>query len=401
MKILFVHTFYSLRGGEETIVEEELALLRKQYDVEILYFKNSTGIKGALQFLFSIWNVHSALKVRKKIKSFQPDVVQLHNWHFASGPLIIRVVKRMKIPVVHTIHNYRLLCPSGILMHNNKLFLDSLNQSFPWTAISQKAYRNSMVQTFWLGFVVWFHKLIGTWKMIDVFSCQTNFAIELFRKSKLNISKNQFFLKPNFIDYNLNKTDKPDELCFLFVGRLSIEKGIYLMLDAFKVLPFKLKIAGEGPLKEIVLKACKESPNIFYLGNLEKEKVFTELGKTQALLFPSIWYEGMPMTIIESFSTGTPVIASNLGAMTCMIQNEVNGFHFIANNLNSLINAIISFTNLSKAKKNEMNSNALFNYRNIYTPEKQLDFFQEIYKLAISKNQSNSKNQNDTFEAYS
>lgn len=378
-----------MRGGEETIVEEELALLKKQHDVEILYFKNSTGVKGALQFLFSIWNVHSALKVRKKIKSFKPDIVQLHNWHFASGPLIIRIVKRMKIPVVHTIHNYRLLCPSAILMHNNKLFLDSLNQSFPWSAIKKQVYRKSTVQTFWLGFVVWFHKLIGTWKMIDVFSCQTNFAIELFRESKLNLSRNQFFLKPNFIDYHLINKDKSDELSFLFIGRLSIEKGIYLMLNAFKELPFKLKIAGEGPLKEIVMKASKESPNILYLGNLPKENVFIEMEKTQALLFPSFWYEGMPMTIIESFSAGTPVIASNLGAMSSMIKNDFNGLHFKANDLESLKNTIQNFVNFSIEKKIRMRQNSLLSFRDLYTSEKQIFFFNELYKKAIILNNVN------------
>jgi glycosyltransferase involved in cell wall biosynthesis len=150
MKILIIHSYYQLRGGEDGVVEQEIELLQQQHTVEFLGFQNQSGWKGAVQFLGSIWNKKAAKKVKDKITAFQPDVVHIHNWHFALGPLVFRVISSLGIPVVHTVHNYRLLCPSGILLHNGKLFTDSLKQSFPWKAVRNKVYRTSFKPFGWL-----------------------------------------------------------------------------------------------------------------------------------------------------------------------------------------------------------------------------------------------------------
>lgn len=343
MKILIIHSKYQLRGGEDAVVEQEAALLRQEHLVEILYFQNQSGWKGALQFLASIWNIKTATKVKNKIQEFQPDVVHIHNWHFALGPLVFRVINKLGIPIVHTVHNYRLLCPSGILLHQGQLFTDSLRQSFPWSAIKKKVYRSSLSQTFWLAFVVWFHKKISTWKKIDSYLCLTPFSVTLFQESNFGISEEHFSVKPNFTSASEVKQFIEKEHHFLFVGRLSEEKGIEMLLNAFKDLPFLLKIAGDGPFKNTVVAVAKEFPSISYLGNLSSNEVNEELLKTQALVFPSIWYEGMPMTLLEALSKSTPIIASNLGAMTSMITNGYNGFHFEAGNVNSLKEVVNRF----------------------------------------------------------
>ena len=109
MKILFIHNRYQLHGGEDIAVEKELQLLNQHHEVEILYFQNQLGWRGVVQFVVSIWNINAAKKVSKKIIEFKPDVVHIHNWHFACGPLVFRTIHTFKIPTVHTIHNYRLL----------------------------------------------------------------------------------------------------------------------------------------------------------------------------------------------------------------------------------------------------------------------------------------------------
>lgn len=385
MKILIIHSKYQLRGGEDAVVEQEADLLRQEHSVEILYFQNQGGWTGAVQFLASIWNAKTATKVKNKIQEFQPDVVHIHNWHFALGPLVFRMIHQMGVPIVHTVHNYRLLCPSAILLHQGKLFTDSLWQSFPWEAIGKKVYRSSLPQTFWIAFVVWFHKKIGTWKKIDSYVCLTPFSVTLFQESNFGISEEHFSVKPNFTPASEVMQLVEKEHHFLFVGRLSEEKGIEILLNAFKDLPFLLKIAGDGPLKNTVVAVAKEFPSISYLGNLSSNEVNEELLKTQALVFPSIWYEGMPMTLLEALSKSTPIIASNLGAMTSMITNGQNGFHFEAGNVNSLKEVVNRFDALSILEKKQMSANALDTYKSHYSPELQLDYFEAIYNKIILK----------------
>ncbi len=126
-----------MSGGEDTVVEQELKLLKQYHTVEVVYFQNYSGWKGAIQFLASIWNIYSVKKVREKIIEFKPDLVHIHNWHFALGPLVFREINNLDIPIVHTIHNYRLLCPSGILLNNGLLFTHSLHQKFPYHTVQK------------------------------------------------------------------------------------------------------------------------------------------------------------------------------------------------------------------------------------------------------------------------
>jgi glycosyltransferase involved in cell wall biosynthesis len=385
LKILILHCNYQLRGGEDAVVEQEMELLKKYHTIEVVYFQNHGGLKGALQFLGSIWNTSAANKVKDKIEEFEPDVVHVHNWHFALGPLVFRMVNNMGVPVVHTIHNFRLLCPSAILLHKGQLFTDSLRQSFPWKAVRNKVYRSSVSQTFWLGFIIWFHKKIGTWKKINTFVCLTPFTVNLFQQSNFGISKNQFTVKPNFTASSAELKPFQKENHFLFVGRLSEEKGIETLLKAFGELPFVLKIAGDGPLKNTVTEAAKQYSNIRYIGSLTSEEVTTELLKTQALIFPSVWYEAFGLVNIEAFSNGTPVLASKIGAPESLIIDGYNGFHFESGNVNNLKEVVNRFNALSTIQKKQMGNNAFDNYKSHYSPELQLGYFEAIYNKVLRK----------------
>ncbi|MFC4477158.1 glycosyltransferase [Flavobacterium chungangensis] len=385
MKILIIHTRYQMFGGEDIVVDQELNLLKQHHTVEVIYFQNHLGWRGAMQFLGSIWNVSSARKVRKKIKEFKPDLVHIHNWHFALGPLVFRKISQLKIPVVHTIHNYRLLCPSGILLNKGQLFNHSLYQRFPYTAIFKKVYRSSFFQTFWLSFIIWFHKKIGTWSKIEKYLCLTSFAVELFQKSNFNVPVEKFAVKPNFVMTDKTKLEVKRGNHFLFVGRLSDEKGVKVLIDAFRNSSYELKIAGDGILKQLVVDASLDNKNICYLGSIQNKEVRLELKKAQALIFSSIWYEGMPMTIIEAFSCRTPVIASNLGAMSSMVSNNLNGFHFEQGNAEDLIKTLQSFDKLSQEVRKEIQNNAYQTYKEKYSVNSQLSYFNDIYMSIINK----------------
>ncbi|RDB04733.1 glycosyltransferase family 4 protein [Runella aurantiaca] len=385
MKILLIHTFYNLKGGEDFVFEQESNLLSKHLIIDKLMFHNKQSFFGAFQFLLYFWNLSSSKRIKKSILEFKPDIIHVHNFHFASGPIIIRVANKLGIPIVVTLHNYRLLCPSATLLSNDSLFLDSITSRFPWLAIKKKLYRNSYIQTFWLGLVNWLHKKIGTWYLVDKYIVLTGFSKNIFLNSWLGRNPDKFVVKPNFIqNYFVSPVSRNNK--FLFVGRLSEEKGITLLLNVFKNIDYQLLIAGDGPLLDDVCTASNTYNNITYLGSLNKSQILNEMNCCTALLFPSIWYEGMPMTILEAFSVGTPVIASNLGAMASMITHKFNGLHFETGNSDSLKSALDFWVNSDERFKKLLQENAKLTYDLKYTPEKNLDFIIDIYKSVLVEN---------------
>lgn len=386
MKILIIHTYYTQNGGEDVVFEQEVALLKEEAVVEKFVFHNQLGIKGAIQFFFSICNISVAKKLKQVIDSFKPDVIHIHNTHFAIGPIAIRVAKKAGIPIVMTLHNYRLLCPSATFMAKGTLFLGSLKTKFPWQAIKKKVYRNSTIQTFWLAFIIWIHKIFATWKFVDQYIVLTDFARELFIESTFGVSDNKFIVKPNFVNQCSFNKHVITNNAFLFVGRLSEEKGVLILLKAFKSTNHVLRIAGDGPLKSEVEKICSQYKNIIYLGKLDKEFVLKELNECTALVFPSIWYEGMPMTLLESLSIGKSVIASNFGAMASVIQNGNNGILFEVGNVEKLKEKLNEWQQLTEEQKKVYNSNALNTYKKNFSPHSNRDTLFTIYEKLIKFN---------------
>ncbi|WP_338868981.1 glycosyltransferase [Spirosoma sp. SC4-14] len=382
MKILFIHTFYQIKGGEDNVFQQEFNLFKQVHNTKSLIFNNKSGVIGFFQFIFSVYNFISSKKLASIIKKYHPDIIHIHNFHYSASPTIIRTARSLNIPVVLTIHNYRLLCPSGSLMDNGEIFTDSVNSSFPWKAIQKKVFHNSYLMTFWLAFVVWFHKRIGTWNLVDRYIVLSEFAKDLFVSSSLGVPSEKFVVKPNFVTQPISYSAerKPH---FLFIGRLSQEKGIEVLLNTFLNSHYTIKIAGDGPLVEKVKKVSEANATIHYLGILNKEEVIQEMQQCQALIFPSIWYEGMPMTIIEAFSLGTPVIASNLGAMASMIQDGYNGFHFTPGDSDSLLTMLDKWSSLTDVKKQLFYKNALDTYRKNYTPEANYEMLMDIYQAVI------------------
>ncbi len=377
MRVLFIHTAYKFRGGEDTVVEEEMHLLRSHaVTVDLLSFSNEGNV--AAKLLQLPFNVRSYQKTIQKIIEFRPDVVHIHNLHFAASPSIIYAIKKCKVPFVMTVHNYRLLCPSATLFYNGSLFTDSLNKSFPWKAIRLGVYKNSKLVTFWVALSVYLHRIIGTWKQCNKLVVLQEHSQKLFLKSSLGFTKEQVVIKPNFCSPFLSEANHAGNY-YLYVGRLSDEKGIGVLLNAFSAGNLPLIIAGDGSLRAQVEKAAQNHPNIKYVGKLDKEDIADLMAHSTALIFPSVWFEGMPLTIIEAFACGTPVIASNLGAMQSMITNNFNGLHFKAGDDEDLLKIISYWQTIPSGRKNEFSSNALKTYQENYTPEQNFEIISKIY----------------------
>ena len=381
MKILLIHSFYREKGGEDNMVLGKLALLKDaNFEVELLAFQNpSQSLSAIVVLFFALFNVASFLKTIKTIRTFQPDIVHLHNWHFAASPSVIIAAHLFKIPIILTAHNFRLLCPSAILFYKGNLFLESLKEKFPWTAVKIGTYRNSSLQTFWLAFTVYLHKKLKTWQKVSKFIVFSDFMKDIFVQSNFGIPANKFAIKQNSI------TDPPPGLrmvrdnYFVFVGRLVAEKGVNVLLDAFANSNFQLHIYGYGPLEQKVIDFAAQHQNITYKGALSHDDLFDELRKCSALIFPSIWFEGMPLTVIEAFSTGTPVIASNLGAMSTMIQDHYNGLHFEVGNPTDLAQKLAEWSACSENEKELYSQRARATYEQNYTPQANLKRLTSIY----------------------
>ena len=381
MRILFIHTFYRFKGGEDNLVLDEMALLQGAgFTVELLKFKNPGTFFGALLPLFFLpFNLFSFLAAVKKIRKYRPDVVHVHNWHFAASPSVVVACHYCKVPVVLSLHNFRLICPSATLLHNGELFLDSITKKFPWKGVMLGVYRDSIIQTFWLAFSIYLHKRLKTWQKVSAYIVNSEFEVKIFTQSTLGVPENKFLLKCNSIpDPPFEKGIKRNDH-FLFIGRFVPEKGIEVLLEAFSKVNFKLVIYGYGPMDQKVKNSTLLHPNISYLGALPHDKLSEELCKCTALVFPSIWYEGMPLTLLHAFSTGTPVIASNIGAMSTMIEDHQNGLHFKTGDALDLAQKLEHWNYLPETEKEAYGLRSRKTYEDRYTPESNLKSLRSVY----------------------
>lgn len=381
MKVLIIHCEYQYKGGEDVVAEQEKKLLQSyQVQVETLLFNNEKHAFWKLMLLPFNWNSYT--KTVKKLKQYKPDIVHVHNLHFGASPSVLYAIKHSKIPFVITLHNYRLLCPSAILYHNGEILWPSITQNFSWSMVQKGVYKNSKLLTFWMMLCMQIHQWTGIWKTCSQYIALSQHAKDIFLQSKLHLKKMQITVKPNFF----SATEKPSENTadyFLYVGRLSEEKGIRLLLKAFENSPHTLKIAGAGPLENEVKNYAAKNSNIQFAGSLQKEQVLSLMRNCSALLFPSLWFEGMPMTIIEAFACGVAVIASDLGVMKNMIEPHYNGLLFKAGDKNDLLQKMDVWQNFSSEEKCSYRKNAFNTFQKKYTPEVNGKALLNIYQSVI------------------
>lgn len=390
MRILILHNFYQHLGGEDTVVQQEAdALSQDGHQVEILTVKNCKGFKGLVQYFFYPFNISTSNRLFNKIIGFRPDIVHIHNLHYALGPFIIRKLKKSKIPVVMTLHNFRLICPSATLFYNNKLFTKSIKEDFPWTAIKNKVLDNSFIKTFITAYTYWIHKKINTWNTVDKYFTFSDFSKNIFEQSTLKVSNDKFVVKPNFSSI-VNVEPKIFNNHFLYIGRLSEEKGIIPLLEAISQTKYTIRVFGSGPQENSVLDLASKYPNIEYLGFQDKTCLSKEIRLANALIVPSVCYEGMPMTIIEAFSFGTPVLCSNIGILKQMVVPLQTGLHFNPYSSDSIIGSLMEWENLDNESKKVISKQCIDEFQSKYTKEENLRILNRTYQQIITENEYNN-----------
>ncbi|MEG8988164.1 glycosyltransferase family 4 protein [Ignavibacteria bacterium 4148-Me] len=379
MKILQVHNYYQLSGGEDTVFNNEYKLLSSFGHDVIQYTKDNKDISNYSFFdkrkLFfnSVYSKSTYMEVIKIIEEQRPDVCHVHNTLALITPSVYYACKKIGVPIVQTLHNYRLICTNAYLFRNGKVCEECIGKSL-YNSVKHGCYRNSRLQTFVLARTIEWNKKKGTWNnLIDAYIALTEFSKRKFIEGGL--PENKIFIKPNFLFEDPGCSEN-NEGYFLFAGRLDETKGVNVLIEAANTLPnLKFKVAGDGPLKEKIIAV----PNIKYLGQLKKNELLGFVQKTTALVFSSIWFEAMPMIILEAFACGKPVIASNLGAMAEIIEHGKTGLLFEPGNANDLVEKILWAKN-NPEKMIEMGLNARKEFEEKYTPAKNYEILMEIYE---------------------
>ena len=361
MKIIQVHNYYQQVGGEDSVVAAEKNMLAEAGHEVILYYKNNDGIVGAWQLIVSslktLWNYKAYSEFRQLLKNHCPDVVHCHNTFPLISPAIYWACEKEGVPVVQTLHNYRLLCLNSQFFRYNKhneaeVCEKCHKRAFKFPGIKYRCYKGSMAGSVVVALMLFLHRLLGTWKnKVSVYIALTEFQKQ--KMSKGGLPADRIFVKPNFVR---SETEKEPIECYipqspyaLFVGRLSPEKGCTVLLQAWKyflescdltqnVFRPELLVVGDGPDKKSLEQWSEERQlnRVRFTGMLPRNQVQALMKRAEFLILPSLWYEGFPMAIVEAFSCGTPVLASDLGGMKEIIEEGVTGRKFTVGDVREL-----------------------------------------------------------------
>jgi len=379
MRILVIHNRYLQYGGEDATFESEVRLLKQnRHDVEVLIFDNHL-LDSLVEKIKSSYNLfynrQSEKKVRQIIEKFNPDVIHVHNFFYVASPSIFYAARRSKTPIVVTLQNFRLICSGALLMRSGSVCELCVYSRFPFQGVIHRCHKNSSLQTALLTLVTGFHKLIGTWiHQVSHYVAVTEFTRQKYINSSLNISASKISVKPNSVkDFGIGLRKERKDY-FLYIGRLSKEKGIDILLAAFRDVKYTLHIIGDGPERQKVIEEAVVNSAIVYHGYQGKEFIIEKLKKCKALVFPSVWYECLPITILEAFSTGTPVIISDIGNLNTIVTDNFNGLHFNKSDIDSLQSALgkiyegnveLSYLYANARKTYESNYSEIENYKRL------------------------------------
>lgn len=392
MKILVAHNGYQHRGGEDTALEAETRLLAEQGHSVVRYQRHNDELRDRHGFASvragfeTVWASRSYRQVKALIAEKKPDVAHFHNTFPLISPAVYYACAEANVPVVQTLHNYRLLCPSATLLRDGKVCEACLGRSVAWPGVVHGCYRGSRAATAAVASMLAVHRAMGTWRRkVDVYVALTEFARRKFVEGGLPAER--VVVKPNFVASDPGAKRGRGEYA-LYVGRLSEEKGPHVLLKAWARLggSVPLKIAGDGPLKKELGReiGAKGLNGMELLGQVGSEEIAGLLHGARFLVFPSVWYEGFPLTIVEAFACGVPVIASRLGSMAEIVEDGKTGLHFTASD-DAELAAKVEWAWAHAKEMEEMGRAARREFEGKYTSAANYRRLMEIYETAMAK----------------
>jgi len=383
MNILIIHNFYSTTGGEDLVVNNEYNSLKKQNNNVYFYTRHSTEIKSIFVLFFSyFFSIKTFFDVRKIIKEKKIEIIHLHNIFPLISPSIYLLIKLYKIKAVQTIHNFKLFCLNGLFLRNGKICTKCLGR-LPISGVKYKCYRNSYFYSFAIFIQSIIYSFYSPNKLpITKFLIFNNYFKKIFISAGVNESKLE--IKNNFIPIKPHSDlpKKKKSFDFLFVGRLSSEKGINFLLDCFSnhLKQYKLVIIGDSVNSFDLIRY--QSNSIKFLGRLSNEKVISHMKKSKALIFPSIWFEGLPLVIIEAFSQGLPVILPNYEPLLEMFSRYDTCFFYKSNNKSDFIK-VINECSTNQKEREKKSRNALKTFNSFFSERSNIENLNKIYNSII------------------
>ncbi len=388
MKILVIHNQYLEKGGEDRVVDLEIKML-EDYGNEVIFYQcsnkdiKSFSLFNKFKFLFRDinWNKKSYQELKRLVIIEKPDIAHIHNIFILLSPSVYFALKEARIPIVQTLHNYRLICLKGTFYTNNRICEDCLFGN-RIKAVFKKCWRDSFILSVFLARMLYKNTKNRIFQdNVDSFIALSEFSANKFKKA--GFPEDKIFIKPNFVDFDF-KTEK-NEKYGLFLGRIVDYKGLDTLLKAYtKLDKYNLKIIGNGPMFKEIKERIKDSKNIQLLGELSHEESMGYLRKADYLIFPSECYENMPLTIVESLANGIPVITTDLGAMKELIEDNVTGLLFKARDSDDLIKKIKFLTDNRKLY-DEMKVSARKIYEEKFTRQTNYDKLMHIYGKTIKE----------------
>lgn len=332
MRVLFVHNAYQHRGGEDAVVESEIELLRRRGHHVDLYLRNNSEIPSMPTFAVArdtLWSRRTSLELQARVRQDRPDVIHAHNTFPLVSPSLYWAAQREGIPVVQTLHNFRVLCLNGLFLRDGAVCEDCMGK-LPWRGAVHGCYRGSPAASAVLASMATLHRALPTYRnRVTRYIALNEFCRRKFIEGGLPADR--VVIKPNFVDFDRPTAARRAGL--LFVGRLSTEKGVATLADAMARLPAaQLRVAGDGP-QALALDGID---GVTKLGPLPSTLVKNEMQRALALVVPSICFETFGLVVIEAFACGTPVIASRIGALADIVRDGVTGLLFAPGNAEDL-----------------------------------------------------------------
>lgn len=381
--ILFIHNTYFEKGGEDSVVNQEIDVLRRQgYAVHILFFNNDAyrgfnlKILQAPARLFFSWSAY--IKVYRLVRKHRIRYVHVHNFSYSASASVFWAAKAAGANTLFTVHNYRLFCLNGIFFRQQQTCMLCEEKKSFGPGIAYRCFKSSTLFSSLLAASIRFHRKINTWhRKVDTFVVINPLIHQLLLNH--GVSAEKLFDKSNFLEARLTpdpSENKPREDFYLFTGRMSEEKGVRHIVEAFQANGKKLVIVGNGPLENWIRQRSNHA--IQYHNAVPREALFSMYRSCKALLFGSLWPEGQPMTLIEAQSFGTPVIAAS-SAVTTQIIGSQRGLLYKPGDIGSLNHAIGTFEALSTEERKVMSEFTRSYFREHYTEERHLVALNTLY----------------------
>jgi glycosyltransferase involved in cell wall biosynthesis len=385
VRVLIAHNHYRQPGGEDVVFSSEGALLAGKGHTVFRYTEQNSTLatrSRTATAVGALWSERRRRDLLRIIRRFRPDVVHFHNTFPLISPAAYYACSAEGVPVIQTLHNYRLICPSATFFRRGRVCEDCLASGCPWPAIVHKCYRRSRIATAVGASVSQVHRWLRTWQnRVDSFVALSEFSRAKF--VQWHLPGRKIHVKPNFVHPDPGTGTGTGDYV-LYVGRLSAEKGIRTLLTAWRRLgKIPLRIVGYGPLEEEVRGAAQRNPTgkIRLLGRRSREQVFELMKEARIVVLPSEWYEGFPMVIIEAFACGAPVIAAALGAMREIVDHDRTGLLFTPGDPEELAGALEWLWSRREAAR-KMGLAARAEFERSYTAERNYGMLMEIYAAA-------------------